>query len=160
MKDLCRIMEKYILSDDNQYRIKDVAGVMNVVKTIITVHKCWEGTMIDYDVEAIADELMLTTEELKEIFSVYFEDASILLIACQAAIGRGDFDGVSKTMHTLKGSSLNLRMHNMSTLAADLEDFGKKAEETEFSPYLLKIQSEVDATKAHITAFYASMYKT
>lgn len=115
--------------------------------------------MTNYDVEAVADELMLTTEELKEIFGIYFEDTAILVAACQTAMGRADYNGVSKAMHALKGASLNLRMHNMGKLAADLESLAKREAETELPPYLLGIQDEINAIKANITAFYAAKHK-
>ena len=49
--------------------------------------------MINYDVVAVADELMLTTEELEEIFNLYFEDSARIVTTCQAAMGSRDYKG-------------------------------------------------------------------
>ena len=115
--------------------------------------------MINYDVEAIADELLLTTEELKEVFSFYFEDAERLVTDCQAAIARTDYNEIGKVMHALKGASLNLRMQSLGKLAADVEGLAKQKAETALPAYLPKIKSEIAVIKAQISTFYVEMDK-
>ena len=116
--------------------------------------------MINYDVEAVADELLLTPEELKEVFSLYFEDTELLVTDCQAAMARTDYNEINKVMHALKGASLNLRMQSLGKLAADVEGLAKQKAEMALPAYLFRIKGEIAAIKTQISAFYVELEKT
>ena len=113
--------------------------------------------MVIYDVAAVADDLLLTPEELKEVFSLYFKDTELIVNNCKNAMARADYNEVGKNMHALKGASLNLRMQQLGKLTAELEILSKKQVGPELPGYLAEIQSEMIAVKAQVSLFYAKL---
>ena len=73
-----------------------------------------------YDVVATADELMLTTDELKDIFMLYFDEAAQFIASCYTANSEHDYITMAKKIHALKGASMNLRMHDITAMAIEL----------------------------------------
>jgi len=113
--------------------------------------------MLQYDVEKIADELMFTTSELKEILDIYFEEAIELLQECHSALDRQDYAAVGKIIHALKGSSSNLRITTVTEIATEFEEFVRSGERTRLSHYLPIIQDKIASLKEHIDAYYADV---
>lgn len=110
--------------------------------------------MMEYDVEAVATELMFTASELQEIFDIYFDEAAHLLPDCHAVLARQDYRQFSQIMHGLKGASANLRMKKIANLAEELERRGKMGGGAEIALALPKIQEEIHAMKKCIDTFY------
>ena len=77
---------------------------------------------MSYSFEQVAAELMLEPEELQEILQAYFEDAPVLLAKGRMATDRGDWTGLAKSMHSLKGACFNLRLDHLGEMAAQAED--------------------------------------
>jgi len=107
-----------------------------------------------YDVQAAADDLMLTTDELKEIFKCYFDETVEIIANAYTANLDCDYITVAKEMHALKGSSMNFRMHEMGVMAIELGNLAEKEEGIEISLYLSKIENELEILKKEIYAFY------
>jgi len=107
-----------------------------------------------YDVEVAADELMLTTEELKEIFEYYFDDAVECVASCYTANSKRDYITVAKKIHALKGASMNLRMDEIIGMAIELESLANQEEKAEITQYLPKIGDKLEILKDEIYAFY------
>ena len=74
-----------------------------------------------YSIDNAASELMLEPEEMKEILEAFFEDAPTLLEQGKQALDDGDWQRLSRTMHALKGASLNMRMDALGASAARAE---------------------------------------
>ena len=73
---------------------------------------------------------MLEPEELKEILEAFFEDAPQLLdVGCRASQA-GDWQQLSRSMHSLKGAAFNLRMDRLGELAARAEKGGQLSLQT------------------------------
>lgn len=115
--------------------------------------------MVEYDVEEIASELMLTTSELREVFDLYFEDAATLLPDCQQVMDNQDYKSLRQIMHGFKGASANLRMDKLTDLAADLEIQAAAEREEGISLSLERVQEEINAIKEYLDAFYAEVEK-
>lgn len=113
--------------------------------------------MINYDIEFIASELLLTTSELREVLDFYFEEATDRLPECHELINNQNYVELAEIMHALKGSSVNLRMDNISNLAATLERQAKLESSENLDVILGKIQIEIWALKEHIDAYYAKI---
>jgi len=76
---------------------------------------------MSYSFEQVAAELMLEPEELQQILQAYFEDAPDLLANGRMAADRGDWTGLAKNMHSLKGACFNLRLDHLGEMAAQAE---------------------------------------
>ena len=107
-----------------------------------------------YDIEIAANELMLTAEELKEIFQFYFEDAVELMASCYIANKEKNYIIMSKKIHALKGSSMSLRMDELAVMIIELESLANKEKGEEIARYLPKIEKALDKLKKEIDAFY------
>lgn len=110
--------------------------------------------MLAYSIEEVATELMFTTDELREIYEIYIEEAIQLLPDCYGALAREDYIEFSQIMHGFKGASANLRMKKIVEIAEELEQKGKKGGGAEMALELPKIQKEIDIMKAYIIDFY------
>jgi|GEM_PF-2204630 HPt (histidine-containing phosphotransfer) domain-containing protein len=110
--------------------------------------------MTEYDIEAVAEELMFTTSELQEIFEIYFDEAVHLLPDCYAVLERQDYMEFSKIMHGFKGASANLRMKKLAQLAEELEKRGKAGGGAEMALELPLLEKEIDVVRDCIEAFY------
>jgi len=107
-----------------------------------------------YDVDVAADELMLTAEELKEVFECYFDDAVELMASCYTANREADYTLMAKKVHALKGASMSLRMHDIAAMVIELESLAHKEEGEKISRYLPEIENALDILKKEIDAFY------
>ena len=108
---------------------------------------------MSYSVTLMTDELMLEPSEAREIFDAFFEDAYPLLQEGKAALQAGDGKLLSRKMHTLKGSALNLRMEDLGSMAAQAEK-QEELSEPELMELLAAIEVELAAVEKNITAFY------
>ena len=77
--------------------------------------------MLKYNIAETADELMLTVEEIREIYDAFFEDADEIIRFSREALTSGDCSSLAKRMHALKGMTLNLRMTELADLATLIE---------------------------------------
>ena len=74
------------------------------------------------DPDLMAEELGIDAETYVDILGVYFADAEKRIKTIKESIQRGDLEEVKRATHTLKGSSLNLRIYPIAAMAKDLEE--------------------------------------
>jgi len=110
--------------------------------------------MIEYDVEGIASELMLTTSELKEVLDVYFEECENLRPDCLVAMGNQNYKALRKIAHGFKGSSANLRMGKIVAIAAVLEQQAISESREEITLSLAILEQKIVKIKECIDIFY------
>ncbi len=108
---------------------------------------------MSYSVGKMAEELMLDPSDVKEIFEAFFEDAYPLIKDGTAALQAGDRHLLSRKMHALKGSALNLRMDELGNLASQAEK-NETLSENELLGLMAKIQAGLEAVEASVNAFY------
>ena len=109
---------------------------------------------VSFSVESSARELMLETEDLKEIFEAFFEDAVILMEGAERASRDNDGVGFCKNMHSLKGSALNLRMDVVGELAKQAEKEGAGVSAAQRDVWLNAIKKEIALAKEIVDRFY------
>ena len=109
---------------------------------------------MQYDIEVAAEELMLTLDDLKEIFDIYFIDAIELIASCYTANSVCDYSTVAKKVHALKGSSMNLRMHEIAEMVIELQSLANKKDSADIALYLPKIEDTLILLKEEISVFY------
>lgn len=109
-----------------------------------------EDNVLNYNVEEIAEELMLTVEEIREIYDAFFEDAAEIMRYCRETAAGSDCPGLAKKMHALKGMALNLRMTELADVALAIErsakdGTGARAGQLEHLPLLIaNLRGQVD----------------
>lgn len=108
-----------------------------------------------YSVQLLAEELSLGPEDLRDIFSAFFEDAEPLLIESAAALQAGDKQLFSRKMHAIKGASLNLRMDDLGNMAATAEK-NSELSLPELENMLQAIRIELAKMEGQVNAFYAT----
>lgn len=110
--------------------------------------------MIKYDVKATADELMLNVEELKEVFDLYFDEATNILSVCKTSANQQEYAEMAKALHSLKGSSNNLRLTEIAELAASLENLIVTGDQTQIKQRLDSLFAKITMMKEHISDYY------
>ena len=108
---------------------------------------------MSYSVKLFTNELMLNPADAREIFDAFFEDALPLLQDGKKAMQEGDRQLLSRKMHTLKGSALNLRMDELGKLAARAEK-ELSLSDSELAGILDAVQIELKEVERAVCAFY------
>ena len=111
--------------------------------------------MKEYNVIAVAEELMFTTSEYKEIVDIYFEEMDGLLESCESAMQSMDYITVGQVMHAIKGASSNLRIYKITEFATEAEKIVKQGGGAEVAPYLPKLAAELNVFKEYVEKFFA-----
>ena len=108
---------------------------------------------MSYSVEIMTEELMLDPSDVREIFDAFFEDSYPLIKDGIAALQAGDRQLLSRKMHALKGSALNLRMDELGNLASQAEKNETLSVNT-LLELMIEIQAGLEAVEASVNAFY------
>jgi len=85
--------------------------------------------MDNIDLQKIADHLDFDLEDVVMLIEVFKEGAIESLKTMEKAIESNDLDTVYKSAHSIKGSSANLTLNDISNIAKDIEINAKEAKE-------------------------------
>lgn len=110
--------------------------------------------MIEYNVTAAAEELMLDTSDLQEVYELFFDEAKDLLAVCRQAVREQNYMSLGKPLHNLKGIASNLRMQEITALAVKLEELGATGKGEQIESYLLELQNKIDDMQEYVHNFY------
>ena len=108
-----------------------------------------------YDVKAVAEELMLGTEDLRSIFQQFFDDTRIELEKCKELTDTSDFDTLLKIAHSIKGVASNLRMTLLSDVARSFETCAKDQNRGEINNELKMMCNTFISIQDQVRSFYA-----
>ena len=73
------------------------------------------------DLQKIADELDFDLEDVEMLMEVFIESAEESLVSLKKAIDIVDYENIFMSAHSIKGSSANLMLNDISTLAKEIE---------------------------------------
>ncbi|WP_027363895.1 Hpt domain-containing protein [Desulfotruncus alcoholivorax] len=107
-----------------------------------------------YKVPDAAADIMVDPEDLKEVYEIYFDESRKNLSACCAALAKGDWKGVAKLAHAVKGASSNLRIHSIRYLAELLELHAKSGKTEAISVLLLALCKEFDTVRTEVQRYF------
>jgi len=62
------------------------------------------------------------TEFAEELIDTFIHSGDLVLAQIRDAVERGDLDAISRSAHSLKGASANIRAAPLSSVAAELEE--------------------------------------
>lgn len=80
---------------------------------------------MNIDAEAIAAQLGIPAQHISLLMGAFIEEAKGILDALESAIQTQDFKQIALHAHSIKGSSANLRIDEVSQIALKLEQAGK-----------------------------------
>lgn len=111
---------------------------------------------MDYQVRLVADELLVSPEDLKEVYDSFFPETMDILAECESALQAANANLLRQRFHALKGSTANLRMNNMSALAKSLEIFALAADMDAIARELPSFRQRFELIKEQVETFYKS----
>jgi HPt (histidine-containing phosphotransfer) domain-containing protein len=96
-------------------------------------------------------------ELLRELLVMFREDVRINLEKTRSAIGTGDYEGLSRTAHTMKGMLRNLSMGAAAETAAALEKASRENREGDSRELLEKLVKELEGILPEVEAQLAGV---
>ncbi|MEA3290463.1 MAG: Hpt domain-containing protein [Campylobacterota bacterium] len=97
------------------------------------------------DLQQIADNLDFDLEDVEMLMEVFLEGAQESLAALKEAVDNNDMDGIYKSAHSLKGSSANLMLTDISEIAKDMELNAREQNNIEYSIKYDELEEKVSA---------------
>lgn len=111
--------------------------------------------MTEYNVTAVAEEMMLDETDLQEIYEVFFAEAQDLLAGCKQSISEQNYTVLARILHNLKGAANNLRMYEIGYLVVEIEKLGAVGNGIQFATYLSELHSKINDIKKSVNNFYS-----
>ncbi len=84
------------------------------------------------DLQKIANELDFDLEDIKILLEVFLNSAKNSLNKMEKAIKANNNEDIFYCAHDIKGSSLNLRLTNISNLSKEIETIAKNNENIDY----------------------------
>jgi len=97
------------------------------------------------DLQKIANELDFDLEDVEMLMEVFLDSASNSLKTLKTAIESNEMEQIFSSAHSLKGSSANLTLMNISDLAGEIEHAAKEQVSINFMDKFTELKSLIDA---------------
>jgi HPt (histidine-containing phosphotransfer) domain-containing protein len=111
----------------------------------------------DWDLKELMERLGDDQELLRELLVMFREDVGINLEKTRSAIGTGDYEGLSRTAHTMKGMLKNLSMGAAAETAAALEKASRENRQGDSKELLEKLVKELEGILPEVEAQLAGV---
>jgi len=111
----------------------------------------------DWDLNELIERIDGDQELLRELLVMFREDAQINLEKTRNAIGTGDYEGLSRTAHTMKGMLKNLSMGAAAETAAALEQASRENRQGDSGQLLGKLVKELERILPEVEAQLAGV---
>jgi two-component system, sensor histidine kinase and response regulator len=111
----------------------------------------------EWDLKELLERLGGDQEFLLELLVMFREDVRTNLEKSRAAIGEGDYEGLSRTAHTMRGMLRNLSMDAAAETAAALELASRDTLHGESTELLGKLVRELEAILPEVEAQLAGV---
>ena len=111
----------------------------------------------DWDLKELMERLGGDQEFLRELLVMFREDVRMNLEKSRAAIAKGDYEGLSRTAHTMKGMLRNLSMGTAAETAAALEKASQESLRTESKELLEGLAKELEGILPEVEAQLADV---
>jgi HPt (histidine-containing phosphotransfer) domain-containing protein len=107
------------------------------------------------NLDILAKELEFDREDLVMLLEMYIEGALNSIESIRESLECNDMQTIHKEAHSIKGSSANLKLVDISKLAMLMEEAAKNGLELDYDHILNKIESELKAIEKEMEANYA-----
>jgi len=94
---------------------------------------------------------------LRELLAIFHQDAPANLACCRGALAAGEFPGLTRAAHRLKGMLKNLAMGAAAETAADLETTARKELIEESKQHLEQLAGELESLFPEVEARLAEV---
>jgi PAS domain S-box-containing protein len=111
----------------------------------------------EWDLKELMERLGGDLELLHELLVIFRGDVRMNLEKARAAMGEGDFEGLSRAAHTIKGMLRNLSMGAAAETAAALESSSRDALHAESRELLGKLIKELEQIQPEVEAQLAGV---
>jgi len=90
---------------------------------------------------------------LKDVFSAFETDTTKRLVAMRETLAAGDFTGLKRAAHTVKGSSLNVGASNLAASCLQLEQLAGSGKLEGAAELVGRIEEEFKRVVAELSGF-------
>jgi HPt (histidine-containing phosphotransfer) domain-containing protein len=111
---------------------------------------------MEWDLKELMERLGGDEGFLRELLMMFPDDVRMNLEKSRKAIGTGDYEGLSRTAHTMKGMLRNLSMRAAETAAA-LEKASQENQQEESKDLLEKLVKELEGILPEVEAQLAGV---
>jgi len=111
---------------------------------------------MEWDLKELMERLGGDEGFLRELLMMFPDDVRMNLEKSRKAIGTGDYEGLSRTAHTMKGMLRNLSMRAAETAAA-LEKASQENQQEDSRDLLEKLVKELDGILPEVEAQLAGV---
>jgi HPt (histidine-containing phosphotransfer) domain-containing protein len=112
---------------------------------------------LDWDLKELMERLGGDQEFLRELLVMFREDVRMNLEKSRTAIDGGDYGGLSRTAHTMKGMLRNLSMGAAAETAAALEESSREGLQKESKELLEGLTKELEGILPEVDAHLAGV---
>jgi len=107
---------------------------------------------MEWDLKELMERLGGDQEFLRELLVMFREDVRMNLEKSRTALGKGDYEGLSRAGHTMKGMLRNLSMGTAAETAAALEQVSRENLQVESRELLERLAKELDGILPEVEA--------
>jgi HPt (histidine-containing phosphotransfer) domain-containing protein len=111
----------------------------------------------DWDLKELMERLDDDQELLRELLVMFRVEVRINLEKTRSAIGTGDYEGLSRTAHTMRGMLRNLSMGAAAETAAALELASRDNQQRDSKELLEKLVKELEGILPEVEAQLAAV---
>ena len=107
-----------------------------------------EQTIVGLDAKKLQEELMLNSDELLILLSLFIKKMKRAIVELQNAIASKEYKKIGLIAHSIKGSSANFRIESVQKNATEIENMAKNEESTyDYEAACELIKSRLEAIK-------------
>ena len=96
------------------------------------------------NIHALATEFAFEPEDVQRMASMFFKSSARALEALNASIATGDYDGIYRAAHSLKGSAATLRLKTLQSYACEIEIAGREKQAIDYGAACQKLLEMVE----------------
>lgn len=103
--------------------------------------------MGDIDINEIANELDFTIDDVRMLIGIFLDTAQDSLNNLETSIRENNFEEIAQFAHSIKGSSANLRLKEISELAKTIELKAKNKSTFNYMKYYTNLKEKINQVK-------------
>jgi HPt (histidine-containing phosphotransfer) domain-containing protein len=97
------------------------------------------------NIQKIANELEFEIEDVKMLIGVFLDSAKENLEKIESAIEQNDYETIFKSAHSIKGSSANFTLDDISQLAKEMEVNARNQQEIDYHEMYCELKKMIDS---------------
>jgi len=107
-----------------------------------------------YDILALSKELEINIDDMFEIFNAYFIEVNDIILSLRYSRLKNDWIGFQKSLHNIKGISINLKILNIYETATILDKLIKARDFHAVDSYINRLENLSAKVRLDINASF------